>query len=292
MPSAAPNSISNARPNVTATIARHVAVAVDVCRAGDLVALHLHTTRGTVTVTIGEAAFVAAARGPVDSNGNPWRTGQMDDARLKPAGEDAEKSKLPRGEATARCPQAWESLKQDLTRSIDDVASEHGLQKSTLQNWIIAHHPGELVHLRHAAGLNCHGNPSKTTPKDVFARDERCAAAWAWMNDPANEWQTTRDVAPRFDITPMRLAFWCTRHNRTEYYQLKRAKIIAATKPTNDTTAKLYREIIEISQRTGRPMSAICREHGFSAQRIYTFRHSTKSESARKPILKPAGHLL
>lgn len=305
--------------NVTATIARHAAVGVDVCRAADMVAMHFHTPRGIVHVTIGEAAFVAAARGPADSNGNPWRpaTGQdpkangqtpnfsldtyeaafvalqrdpkltvaaaaalhglMDGAlavwlsehhnaawgRMKNRPDPGEPrvlpaGRMPMGMAAARCPAAWDDLKQDLTRNVCDVATAHGITTGTLQAWLSKHHPGELAELRRAVGLNRHGNPRATTPKDVFARDERCAAAWAWMNDPANEWRTTSDVAPRFEVTPMRLAFWCTRHHRAAYYQLK-----AARKKTNP--------------------KALPRPAG---------RHRTIPKGQRPPVLKPGGRLL
>lgn len=57
---------------VTDVVQRAHAQALDVTAAGDLVALHCRTSRGTVVVTVALVDFLAAARGPRDANGRPW----------------------------------------------------------------------------------------------------------------------------------------------------------------------------------------------------------------------------
>lgn len=59
--------------NCTRIIERVQATGLAVCRAGPVVALHVATLTGEVIITVAEAVFVAAARGPRDHNGNPWR---------------------------------------------------------------------------------------------------------------------------------------------------------------------------------------------------------------------------
>ena len=265
MPTATPNSIRKC----TEVIGRFHAGSLDVCREGAIVALHMATPAGVLVVTLDEREFVTKARGRADYHGHPFRNlsdlNPPANPKAQMLGDAPEKPRLPRGEATARCPLAWEALKRDLARSIEEVSEEQGIPKSTLHNWLGENHPGEFLRLRRAAGLTRFGRPRKTTPADVCARDEKCAAAWAWMQDPANAWQSTNDVAPRFGVTPMRLSFWCARHHRAEYYQLR-----AARRKSQIPGAK--------SQKP----AALTRSPGSPGH----------SSDERRPVLKPGGKIL
>lgn len=55
--------------NCTLIVQRIAAQALHVTTAGEAVGLHLHTSEGTVFVTVPMASFIQAARGPRDANG-------------------------------------------------------------------------------------------------------------------------------------------------------------------------------------------------------------------------------
>lgn len=65
-------SAAVSRRRVTDVVGRLHAQALDVTTAGELVALHCHTAKGTVVVTVAMPVFATAARGPRDGNGRPW----------------------------------------------------------------------------------------------------------------------------------------------------------------------------------------------------------------------------
>lgn len=62
------------RRNVTAVISREHAGSLSVCRAGDVVALHVGTAAGTRILYVSEREFVTKARGARDHNGNTFRS--------------------------------------------------------------------------------------------------------------------------------------------------------------------------------------------------------------------------
>lgn len=90
-------SPSRARTRCTDLRGTFDAGALDVCRVGDLVALHLATAQGRFVFRLDEITFVQAVRGPRDSNGQPFRTAEeihaldraANDERLGPKGEIA-----------------------------------------------------------------------------------------------------------------------------------------------------------------------------------------------------------
>lgn len=69
---AACNSESATRRRCTATVGRAHANALAVCKFGQLIALHCATAAGEIIITVDEADFNAACRGPRDHNGNPF----------------------------------------------------------------------------------------------------------------------------------------------------------------------------------------------------------------------------
>jgi len=71
----APSS-SAGRRRVVDVVARHYAQALAVTTAGDIAAIHCHTSHGTVVITASLALFVQALRGPFDSNGRPIEHGR------------------------------------------------------------------------------------------------------------------------------------------------------------------------------------------------------------------------
>lgn len=175
MPAASSNSIRKC----TETIAHHVASSLDVCRAGDRVAIHVHTPSGVVHVLVAEAEFVAKCRGRVDINGNPWRVidgtkratiEQLEnDAAAAPSCGETEHHSSPRpytphGVFAQAAAQAWEDLKADPSQRIEDVADRCGLNRNSFTNWVAKHHPGELPQLRAAIGLNRLGRPIEKDP--------------------------------------------------------------------------------------------------------------------------------
>lgn len=69
--------------NVTKIVARFTAGSLNVCRVGSTVALHLNTPEGEVVVTMRERDFIQGARGPVDHNGNPFRSADQIDCEKR-----------------------------------------------------------------------------------------------------------------------------------------------------------------------------------------------------------------
>lgn len=49
---------------------------------------------------------------------------------------------------------AWQDLVTDLTRPVDQVAAEHGLNPDGFTSWIHAHYPRRLTELRRALGIS------------------------------------------------------------------------------------------------------------------------------------------
>lgn len=151
-----PQSPAGSRRNITAVIGRHQALSIDVCRAGDQVAIHAHTQFGAVVITLAEREFVTKARGRVDSNNNPFRSleqirelaGETPKATLMQPRRAAAKSAC-----TERCEEAWEYLKTHLHLPARDVAIAYGLVPSTFTQWLTYHQRGQLSHLRREAGL-------------------------------------------------------------------------------------------------------------------------------------------
>lgn len=173
------------RSNVTAVICRHRAQALDVYHADGLVALHAHTNRGTVVITLEEVEFVAKARGPRDSNNNPFR----EPKRIEPAPPEpaaiihlpVPETPLPpvgpiprscgnraaKGQAAAVCAQAWGWHQQNLRLTLKQVADRFYLQDGTYATWLARFQPGALRRLRIAAGLSVaprHGRIEQARP--------------------------------------------------------------------------------------------------------------------------------
>src|SRR5690348_16461731 len=71
------------RTNATKVCALYEAGSISVCRAGDLVALNIHTTSGEVIIRMKERQFTADCRGPRDANGNPLRSFEELDAQAR-----------------------------------------------------------------------------------------------------------------------------------------------------------------------------------------------------------------
>lgn len=180
MPPALQTQAASRRPNVTAVIGRHTALSLDVCKADGLVAIHAHTACGVVIFTLAEAEFIAKARGPLDSNDNPWRpSGALVKARLEELDAAATAPKyappapvttplpavapLPRsrslyraarGAAAVACAEAWQWHRQNPHLTHAEVASKFFLQPGSYSTWLSRKHPGELRRLRITAGLS------------------------------------------------------------------------------------------------------------------------------------------
>lgn len=179
----ASQSPAASRVNVTAIVGRYIAQAIDVYHADGLVALHAHTGRGTIVITIKEAEFVAKARGPVDCNGSPFR-----EARSPAPREPAIVIPLPvqppvttplpvvapiprsrgtraaRGQAAVVCAQAWQWHQLNLRLSLKQVAERFLLQDGTYATWLARFQPGALRRLRIAAGLSMCGRIEQVRP--------------------------------------------------------------------------------------------------------------------------------
>lgn len=150
-----PQSPAGTRRNVTAVIGRHLALSVDICRAGDQVAIHAHTQLGTVVVTLGEREFVTKARGRTDSNNNPFRSlEQIRELAGDAAPVPVRREPQARDEVSAKCEAAWAYAQQCLHVPANDIALAHGLVPSTFRLWLSKHHPRELTRLRREAGLS------------------------------------------------------------------------------------------------------------------------------------------
>jgi hypothetical protein len=143
------------RGNVTEIIGRHEARSFDICRAGPLVAIHAHTSQGTVVITLGEREFVQKARGRIDSNGNPFRS--LEEIRELAGEGPAPLTQMRRatehGKNSERCAAAWEILRMQPELAAADIAASCGVQPNTFSQWISYHHRGELRQMRSAAGL-------------------------------------------------------------------------------------------------------------------------------------------
>lgn len=169
----APQSPAASRVNVTEIVGRYRALAIDVIRADGQVAISASTGRGIIVLTIPEAEFVAKARGPRDSNNNPFR----EPKRAEPAPQEpaaiipiplpgptplppvgpiprSRGSRAAKGQAAAVCAQAWEWHQQNLRLTLKQVAERFYLQEGTYATWLARFHPGALRRLRIAAGLS------------------------------------------------------------------------------------------------------------------------------------------
>lgn len=191
---------TSARPKVTDTIARHVAYAFDVCRAGSLVAMHCHTAHGGVIIHFDEAEFELKARGRRDSNGNPWRG-------LRPVNGDA----LVKADAAATVPkescahsiaiqheiesggpcasahttpglaaQIWEWHKQNLDATVAAAAARFRAQPDSYGSWLTHYQRGELRRLRREAGLSL-------CPRQVATNHTQLAAAGQPLPKPGGK---------------------------------------------------------------------------------------------------------
>lgn len=167
-------SPAGSRHNVTAVIQRHEALTIDVCRAGDRVAIHANTRFGIVVITMAELEFVAKARGPIAYNNVPFRS--LEQIR-ELAGENtppppARPPKADTEDASTRCEAAWAYAQQYLHVPANDVALAHGLVPSTFKVWLSRHHPRELTRLRREAGLTVRptstGEPIPVVKLPVF----------------------------------------------------------------------------------------------------------------------------
>ena len=159
-----PASASPAPNNCTRVAGVFVAGEVAACRADGIVALHISTPAGRFIFRVQEKMFVRACRGPVDHNGNPFRT--LEEIKALGRGEDeqlqADAAAVPPAPTPAPEPaptlasfqQGWEFLIANLDWNIADASARFGFDQAKFSTWITYHHNGELRERRRAAGLS------------------------------------------------------------------------------------------------------------------------------------------
>lgn len=151
-----PQSPAGSHHNVTAVIQRHEALTIDVCRAGDRVAIHANTRFGIVVITLAEREFVIKARGPIAHNNVPFRSLEQIRALAgeTPYGPPPKKPATDAAELAARYEAAWEYARLYLHIPAYEVAKAHGLGPNAFRIWLSKNHSQELTRLRREAGLS------------------------------------------------------------------------------------------------------------------------------------------
>ncbi len=147
---------TTSRPNATKVCAIYEAGSISVCRAGDLVALHIHTTSGEVIVRMAERQFVVDCRGPRDANGNTLRTFEQLDEQSRHNAEKLIADKQAEhaaalgisDEMAAKCQQAWQVYVNDPMASQRTAAEKCGLVYVTFNTWVRHHHAIEAAQIR------------------------------------------------------------------------------------------------------------------------------------------------
>jgi len=170
MPTPAPSPLKTGR-RITDVIGTFFATSIDVCRAGDRVALHLATTSGEIVITLAAREFVLKCRGVRDHNLNPLpnpidvlraEARERQARSLEPAPLPTEtaapvKRRRKSPAAAAEFERAWTMLKASPALSVRQVAEICGVNASCLSTWATRRHPGELADLRRALNLPVYG---------------------------------------------------------------------------------------------------------------------------------------
>ncbi len=147
MPTAPASPVRTGR-RITDVVGRFFAGAIDVCRDGDRVALHLSTGQGEIVVTLPTKEFVLKCRGSRDHNLNPL-----------PNPADFVKAELPEHREvrpTVSSPiyqQAFEMLMKRPEMTQREAAEMVGVKRCCLSAWMTKVHPGALRARREALGI-------------------------------------------------------------------------------------------------------------------------------------------
>lgn len=143
------------RKTCTRVLAHHEVLAIDVCRAGETVALHCHTALGRIVLVATEAAFTRGCRSRLDANGNPFRDQPAESAEVRLAREAATLPAPPmnagRGadpEVQARCERAWARYVAGEFQTLADAATSVHLAYPTFAQFVRRHHRDEARSIR------------------------------------------------------------------------------------------------------------------------------------------------
>ena len=153
---------------ITSVVARHTALALDVCTEAKLAAIHVQTASGVIVIIAELAEFVSKFRGRADHNGkllpNPGQlltTEQQLAAdaaivppRVQPVPEPATTAAAPtparraRGTATPLYEQAWEAWCADPSKTLKEVGAPLGLSPNTITTYFTRKHAEEYRRLK------------------------------------------------------------------------------------------------------------------------------------------------